>query len=708
MKKSLICVAVLSAFSVGAYADPSFVINDDTEIPDVVKIWPGRDNVGSDKEGFLQNNAASAYVNEVREIIEEGGGWPLSTAYVKNFGGTLRIGTLTTAPGMELPSGYVDFPYYPHIVTFEFYPKAGSGEGAADAQNKSFVIDNANLSPGSVLRLMETSYNDLDKYMTGSTSLEIGTLTMSDYTALALGIGTRDGDSDTNLESADSISIDHLVVEDGATFAGIVAGKTNETFANDVVQIGTIDVNGNLLELSGEEKIEGYNYSYGGVTIVGQENNDGLVKINMNSERSQIKFGNIGVAAEASGGEGGEGQNGATSVEINFTSESLASENSTVTFGEDSQVAEGTSISAVALNGGAAGDTTQDVANKLLDKVYANNTVLNSVESKTVTVNPYGVEDGASYEVVTDEQGAAALGNVTARTENPITHGLTQMAVVGLLQWREEMNHMQYRLGEIRDQGGYNNGGWARVYGGKDEYGSQNVDNKYVGVQVGYDHRIEGTNWIVGGAFSYAHGDSSFSAGEGDNNSFTFTGYGTWLGDNGLFVDITGKWGHLTNDISVATGDASYETNAVAVTVEGGWRLPVTEVFYVEPQVEVMYGHVSGADYSLGGMDVNQDSADMMVGRVGFQTGLVCPSKKGGVYLRASALHDFDGETSYTYTMGTSKTHTEDLGGTWYEIGLGANYNITDAVYLYADVQYADGDEIESPWRGSLGVRFAW
>ena len=50
----------------------------------------------------------------------------------------------------------------------------------------------------------------------------------------------------------------------------------------------------------------------------------------------------------------------------------------------------------------------------------------------------------------------------------------------------------------------------------------------------------------------------------------------------------------------------------------------------------------------------------------------------------------------------------EELGDTWYELGIGANYNVTDSTYVYADFNYADGGEIESPWRWSVGVRFAW
>ena len=297
-----------------------------------------------------------------------------------------------------------------------------------------------------------------------------------------------------------------------------------------------------------------------------------------------------------------------------------------------------------------------------------------------------------------------------ASVENAEVMGFAQLHSVGVMQWREEMNHMQLRLGEIRDAAGYDNGAWARVYNGKDKYGSQNVENKFYGVQVGYDHRLEGTNWIVGGAFSYARGDSDFNAGEGDNHSFTFTGYGTWLAENGLFVDVTGKVGRLSNDVTMDKYQytSSYDTNAVSVTAEAGWRFAFNDMFYVEPQAEMMYGHIMGADFETPSYKAKTESVDMWVGRLGFQTGLTCPANKGGVYFRASVLHDFDGDTETTFTgmeTGGVRTVLEELGDTWYELGVGANYNITDNAYVYADFQYADGGEIETPWRWNLGVR---
>ena len=70
------------------------------------------------------------------------------------------------------------------------------------------------------------------------------------------------------------------------------------------------------------------------------------------------------------------------------------------------------------------------------------------------------------------------------------------------------------------------------------------------------------------------------------------------------------------------------------------------------------------------------DAAESFIGRAGFITGMDLPNDRGNLYVRASVLHDWKGDADYTYAWkGESRSLTEELGGTWYEYGLGANLN---------------------------------
>lgn len=341
-----------------------------------------------------------------------------------------------------------------------------------------------------------------------------------------------------------------------------------------------------------------------------------------------------------------------------------------------------------------------------------------------VSVGQAGLNDAVEtvYDVKPNAEGGGTTvdvdhGKTTVTSTNSVLGTLSEVASLGAMQWRAEMNHLQYRMGELRDQQGFGNGVWARAYQGKDKYGDQKVENEYLGFQAGYDHRLEGTNVILGGAVSFTHGDSKFRTGDGDNDALAFTAYGTWLHENGLFVDGTVKYAVLSNDVDMRAqnGDkvvrdkASYDTNAMSVSVEAGWRLPVTSLAYVEPQVELMYGHVRSADYRWDAYKVTAEGVDALVGRAGVMAGFSFPDKKGSVYMRASVLNDFKGEADTTFRYaGQKRVVSNDLGGSWYELGLGGNWNVTNSTYLYADFQYADGGEVDTPWRWSVGVRHAF
>ena len=57
---------------------------------------------------------------------------------------------------------------------------------------------------------------------------------------------------------------------------------------------------------------------------------------------------------------------------------------------------------------------------------------------------------------------------------------------------------------------------------------------------------------------------------------------------------------------------------------------------------------------------------------------------------------------------GLSRTISEEFGGTWYEYGLGANFNATDRIHFYADVEASDGGEVDTDYRVNFGVRYAF
>lgn len=323
--------------------------------------------------------------------------------------------------------------------------------------------------------------------------------------------------------------------------------------------------------------------------------------------------------------------------------------------------------------------------------------------------------DGATGVVADGCPGCTATNvKITGKTDNPNVHGIAEMAALGLHIWRNEIDDMHRRVGELRDSSAQSNGLWTRVYHGKAEYGDQNVTNRYTAFQLGYDRQVRDDFWL-GGAFSYTDGDNNFDYGDGDSDLYTFSGYGSWLFKNGVYLDLVGKVGRMKNAFDIrfndikSTGD--YHTNVASLSAEMGWRYFATEELYLEPQVQMWYGHVFDADYHTStGIKVENDSVDSLVGRVGVKMGYKDSQGRGGVFLKASVLHDWEGDAKFRYSKGAdvSRTLTESLGGTWYEYGLGADYNATEQVHLYADVEAGNGGEVDTDYRFNVGVRYSW
>lgn len=49
-----------------------------------------------------------------------------------------------------------------------------------------------------------------------------------------------------------------------------------------------------------------------------------------------------------------------------------------------------------------------------------------------------------------------------------------------------------------------------------------------------------------------------------------------------------------------------------------------------------------------------------------------------------------------------------DLGGGWWEVGAGANFNLSDATHLYLDFEKAIAGEADVEWKWNAGVRYSF
>lgn len=315
-----------------------------------------------------------------------------------------------------------------------------------------------------------------------------------------------------------------------------------------------------------------------------------------------------------------------------------------------------------------------------------------------------GIIAGKMFAKVTDGKIDASTIKRAIQQHN---QAVSSMANLSLMTWRQENNDMNKRLGEVRASEG-NQGIWARMARGQSKYGQQGIKNQYNYYQLGYDSKIS-DDWILGGAFTYTDGDSSYTNGSGTNKHTGFAVYGSNLRDDGSFIDLIAKYAHMKNDFDVngGVGSGDYSTNGLSFSAEYGKRFQ-QEGYWIEPQAELTYGRVSSADFmTKNGASVHQDSMDSLVGRLGFSLGK--DIKQGNVYVRASYLYDFQGDTSVTMSKGgAATTFKTDLGGGWWEFGVGTNLDLGHDTHFYLDVETTAGGDVDTPWQWNAGVRYSF
>lgn len=318
-----------------------------------------------------------------------------------------------------------------------------------------------------------------------------------------------------------------------------------------------------------------------------------------------------------------------------------------------------------------------------------------------VEQNPGGIDDGGKGTV--NDDGTVDIDEII---KNPDVFGTEEVGALGLISWRNELDDMNKRLGELRDSKD-EHGVWIRMVRGENDYKSLN--SQYNTYQLGYDEKLStDPHWTLGAAFSYTDGDGGYDTGSFEMDHKTLTLYGSKLNDDGSYIDIVGKYSRLNHDLRNTWGDGEYDANGYSIGVEVGKRFQQGNGFWIEPQAQLTYGHVGSANYSAGDIKVALDGMESLIGRAGVRFGKDLDN--GNIYLRASYLYDFDGETGVTFTNaeGRERSFDQDLGGGWCEVGVGTNINLSDATHLYFDIEKTYGGDITTDWKWNAGIRYSF
>lgn len=602
------------------------------------------------------------------------------------------------------------------------------GYGTVNVNTKDLTIDG---------NICGTYGGRNDPNKTASLNIETDTLQMKgDVNIGSAGSGSSNFSRDTEVSITANTS---AVIKGNINVVGNQSNKENKndsstlniTFNGDSKIIGEINVNGSDADKASQDVTVNLGGTGNMTASSGVYNVDNNANVNFTGGQWAINEWNtadgkdVGNAAVKSG----------ASVDVNGASMTVGKLETEGTLNlKKSKDGNAADISAETLKGANGIVTTDSLENKIqaetsettgltvkgngdiADQIAADASKANVLAKVVTSGNGDDAKSAASNleadaGVISGGFRAAvnADGGIEKLTEfvNTSNQAVSSMTNLSLMTWRQENNDMNKRLGEVRASEG-NQGVWARMARGQSKYGQQGIKNQYNYYQLGYDSKIS-DDWILGGAFTYTDGDSSYTNGSGTNKHTGFAVYGSNLRDDGSFIDLIAKYAHMKNDFDVngGVGSGDYSTNGLSFSAEYGKRFQ-QEGYWIEPQAELTYGRVSSADFTTKrGAKVHQDSMDSLVGRLGFSLGK--DIKQGNVYVRASYLYDFQGDTSVTMSKGGAATSFKtDLGGGWWEFGVGTNLDLGHDTHFYLDVETTAGGDVDTPWQWNAGVRYSF
>lgn len=286
------------------------------------------------------------------------------------------------------------------------------------------------------------------------------------------------------------------------------------------------------------------------------------------------------------------------------------------------------------------------------------------------------------------------------------------------------IDRLTNRMGDARYANNGEDGLWIRLRQSRlgTDTGEGDFKSDNTVYQVGYDHAFqrEGGRQLVGIAFDYMDTDLDYKgiSGEGNTDRYGVTAYTTWLGDNGFYVDLVGKWGRLDNDFDIVNSSggqvkADYDNNMWAISAEVGRKLsnPKTGMF-IEPNAQIQYTMVTDAQYNTNqGTRVDQDRIDSVIGRMGVRIGRAFgEGQNHNIYAKADVFREFMGEQKIHVRDVTTHVEGDTISvqnkGTWMDVGAGFQSKFTDSTYAYADVEYRFGNDLDESWIVNAGMRY--
>jgi outer membrane autotransporter protein len=329
-----------------------------------------------------------------------------------------------------------------------------------------------------------------------------------------------------------------------------------------------------------------------------------------------------------------------------------------------------------------------------------------------------GRADLGVYSYALEQQGNDWFIVGSGKIVSPSTQSALALFSAGPTIWNSELTTLRSRMGEVRGQ--EQGGGWIRSYGNRFNASLDsgvNYQQKQQGLSFGADAPIPVSDGhlLLGLMGGYSKSDLDMSRGtSGEVDSYYVGAYGTWLSDEGYYVDGVLKLNQFHNASKVAMSDGSkakgdYSNMAVGGSVEFGKHIKLPDDYFVAPYAQLSSVWVEGNSYTLdNGLQARTGQTQSVLGKVGSTVGRQFALKDGGVvqpYVRVALAHEFSRSNDVSVN---DQRFDNDLFGSRAELGAGVSVSLSERLQVHADFDYMKGEHVEQPWGANVGLHLAF
>lgn len=326
--------------------------------------------------------------------------------------------------------------------------------------------------------------------------------------------------------------------------------------------------------------------------------------------------------------------------------------------------------------------------------------------------------DLGAYSYELEQQGTDWFIVGSGKIISPSTESALALFNVGPTIWNSELSTLRSRMGEVRGQ--EQGGGWMRSYGSRFNASlDSGLDyrQKQRGLSFGADAPVPVSDGqlLVGLMGGYSKSDLDMGRGtSGEVDSYYIGAYGTWMSDDGYYLDGVVKVNQFHNASKVAMSDGEkakgdYSNMAVGGSVEFGKHIKLPDDYFVAPFAQLSSVWIGGDSYTLdNGLQAKTSQTQSILGKVGATLGREFSLADGGVvqpYVRVAGAHEFSRSNDVRVN---DQRFDNDLFGSRAELGAGVSVSLSERLQVHADFDYMKGKHVEQPWGANVGLRLAF